>query len=552
MAEVMRNLGDNLIFAEDFHSRQTVRDNGGVSTGSAQIRDGYISGGSSYVQYGVRKLRAYSKLTVLIEIDGYLAAPADYEALVSQYFNSPLAGFDIGLSGTLFYSSFRGGAGGSISTSLAAWGLFDGGKHTIVVTCDGTNQYVYVDGVFKISAASSVGDITGVGQLEIGSRMGLTPMESGHRINKVKVFNDYWTSEEVLDAYQQDTYQEIDSSLLDVDLPLRSWFTKETGSELLVDGDMEAAGVGSWTAGSGATLTKQTTSPYSGLRLLRVAGTAPANAYQTILTIGKKYRVTGWMRSDGVATPRATDAGGAISVIGTTSTSWQRIDVTGIASNAGYQLRVNAGTGYVEFDDVSIYEVLDQTKNLGTAGNFLLGDGHTVAGQPTQLSPKGMFLDTTQYLLNSSVEIASTKSWSVSFLGKHYDIAGSSTHRSWAVGAYASNGILLNQYGSNLYFYWNSAAITWNGGSGYFKNGIHSYTITSNGGVLIAYRDGEYFGTADLSAKAALAGSYPVYYGYSSASAEADLLGIKMKFGEAFTPRQVRNLHRRFLESLNK
>jgi hypothetical protein len=140
---------------------------------------------------------------------------------------------------------------------------------------------------------------------------------------------------------------------------------------ILADGDMEAADVTSWSVGGSATLTKETTTPHGGTNCLRVAynGTSNPFAYQIPLTIGKTYRIQGWMRSDGSKTARIYNDG-AMSV-DTASASWTEVDVTWTvtATNLRFYCLTTAA-GYAEFDDITITEV-------GMDGYFDLANGVT-------------------------------------------------------------------------------------------------------------------------------------------------------------------------------
>jgi hypothetical protein len=138
------------------------------------------------------------------------------------------------------------------------------------------------------------------------------------------------------------------------------------GEELLIDGDMEAADTSAWNAGNSAILTKETTDPHGGSQVLRVAynGSNYPYARQFLTEEGKTYRITGYARSDGSARPRIRSYASPVWV-GTSSTDWQAIDVT--ITSFGNQVWLEgmlASAGYVEFDDVSIREVV--SGNNGT------------------------------------------------------------------------------------------------------------------------------------------------------------------------------------------
>jgi len=136
--------------------------------------------------------------------------------------------------------------------------------------------------------------------------------------------------------------------------------TAYPGAELLTDGDMEAEDTSAWGTGGDPVLSKETTSPHGGTRVLRVAwgSTSNPDARQNIITIGKRYRATGYARGDGTYIPTFRSQ---VKVLwtGTSSTDWQAFDVEFDAtSNTIVQLSSNlTGAGYVEFDDVSVREV---------------------------------------------------------------------------------------------------------------------------------------------------------------------------------------------------
>lgn len=131
------------------------------------------------------------------------------------------------------------------------------------------------------------------------------------------------------------------------------------GPNLLVDGDMEDVGVGAWTLYQ-AVLGKGTVMPAQGLRFLQITAAAGGPGripfgYQSILTPGSTYRATGYMRSNGVETPKLW-LGGGNKWVGTTSTSWQAFDVTvvsGGSTNAGAYFNIDnpIGNEYIDVDD---------------------------------------------------------------------------------------------------------------------------------------------------------------------------------------------------------
>lgn len=128
----------------------------------------------------------------------------------------------------------------------------------------------------------------------------------------------------------------------------------------LKDGDAEKALATDWTAGSGANLTKDTTSPIQGGRCLKIAYTAIADPYAVqpaTLTIGHKYRLLGYGAGDGAAIPRIGNVTAPFNL--TSSTTWQRIDYTWTAASTAspYFYALTAIPGYCRYDCLWIIRV---------------------------------------------------------------------------------------------------------------------------------------------------------------------------------------------------
>jgi hypothetical protein len=125
--------------------------------------------------------------------------------------------------------------------------------------------------------------------------------------------------------------------------------------QVLVDGDMEAVGVTDWTAGHGATLTKEVVNPYEGAQCLRITRVGDyGTASQDVLTVGKTYRITGYVRGDGTA--YLTIACDGALWQSTSSTSWQKFDFAFTAGASIIYFYKYTSSDYVELDMVSITE----------------------------------------------------------------------------------------------------------------------------------------------------------------------------------------------------
>ncbi|PWU23406.1 hypothetical protein C5B42_03175, partial [Candidatus Cerribacteria bacterium 'Amazon FNV 2010 28 9'] len=140
-----------------------------------------------------------------------------------------------------------------------------------------------------------------------------------------------------------------------------------------LDGNMEQSGTSYWTAGNSATLSKDSGSPHTGTQDLKVARNGVNNPYASqtgVMISGRTYHVTGFLKSDGNATPTVS-AGTTTEFTGTTSTSYQSVDITFVAPSTN-DLRLGAttstGTQFAQFDDFVVQEVdplVGQTGNNG-------------------------------------------------------------------------------------------------------------------------------------------------------------------------------------------
>jgi hypothetical protein len=132
-----------------------------------------------------------------------------------------------------------------------------------------------------------------------------------------------------------------------------------TQADVIVDGDMEAAGVTAWTVGGSALLTKETSSPYEGTQWLKVAynGVNYPFTSQSILTIGKKYTLSGVYKGDGTnGQPRILNYNKLL-ITGSTSTSWQAFEITFEAVHAELRFYNNwTASSFAGYDALQVIE----------------------------------------------------------------------------------------------------------------------------------------------------------------------------------------------------
>jgi hypothetical protein len=244
-------------------------------------------------------------------------------------------------------------------------GFVDDGSQVLRVAYNGTNNpYVYQAGTPNGTEVRITGWFRGDGASaypRIANGSGVLVV-AGTTSTDWQYFDERFTidSNNLIRIYCTASaagYVEYDDVLVTLDTPPNKNFY----SQLLVDGDMEAATTASYAAINGATLTKESGAIDDGLQVLRVARNGVNNplARQTILTTDVNYRVTGCARSDGNAVPYLYVGGGSADWVGTNSTDWQCFDMIDPADAQFLYLQAvtSTGTEYVEWDDVFITQL---------------------------------------------------------------------------------------------------------------------------------------------------------------------------------------------------
>jgi hypothetical protein len=149
-----------------------------------------------------------------------------------------------------------------------------------------------------------------------------------------------------------------------------------TETDVIVDGDMEAVGVGDWTPTNGAVLSKESADPHSGTYNLRVTRNGVTNnpiAGQVCVTSGIKYRIRGWWRGDGSCAPGVyLGSYGTLAGVGSVSATWAYFDITKVADGTlvGFRAITSTGVQYAEFDDVTVTQIPDHFANVLLDGDM--------------------------------------------------------------------------------------------------------------------------------------------------------------------------------------
>lgn len=350
---------ERIVFREEFRDAATVVRNGGTLTGSPVVKDGvYLDGATQYVNWNVSNnlFAVDDGFTLVAEIAPSFA----YDDGVDHYILDSTSGsrYIITKSSTnRIYMEFNGTAVANISG--AVWGSYwnVGKKNKIVVSAIPGNTNVWLNGNQILVAAAAAWSHAYPVKLFSGASFAGTFPFAG-TIHSLSIHSTLFTADDVaaLESGRLWSYQNDASVWYDMQDRFEDPVTVRGSETAITDGDMETAGVAEWTVGNGATLTKETTDPYEGTQVLRVAygGVANPEAYQNKLIVGSAYRITGVARSDGTSPPYVL-AGAATVWIGTSSTDWQKFDVVASPTSVGWlRLRNQSSAGYVEFDDVVV------------------------------------------------------------------------------------------------------------------------------------------------------------------------------------------------------
>ena len=247
------------------------------------------------------------------------------------------------------------------------------------VTAAANDISLYING--KVIAVTTSNEATYAGMEDGGQPLTIGSYSTTYakgEIREAQIFNTALSASDVDAIYREG-------------VPFK--YSQASTTELMTDGDMELAGVANYGSAVDVTATKSTASPHSGTNALRLTATSAAAGRVEQTTVaavaGKNYHVTGWSRGDGTRIPEIRLNGSTWQTIwtGTTSTSWQEIDVT-ITINSDtngsltfYMTGSGSSTEWVEFDDMSVVQVgaivdLDIPGVNGTTVPDKSGNGH--------------------------------------------------------------------------------------------------------------------------------------------------------------------------------
>ena len=317
------------------------------------------------------------------------------------------------------------------------------------------------------------------------------------------------------------------------------------GSALGTDMDMEAADASAWTAGGGATLSKQSTNPHGGNNVLRVLDNGVSTAIyagQTIMTDGNVYRITGYGRSDGTNIGPRVYAG-VFSWTGSNSTEWQYFDITVIANTDLFRLYASdANTNsYVEFDDVTVKLVTASGVNDSSVNNAASTRQNGVTNATGRIG-QGMKFDGVDDMVNTGADMIGT---------------GADSVCAWiypkSIGE--TNGYILDNAKARFYissantlgFTSNASTVATSAVSALsYNKWTHACaTRNSDGTVTNLYINGVLSGTANQNSGTPAAGTTNVFVGNNSAGTRTfdGTIDDVRTYSRVLTPKEIQQLY---------
>jgi len=397
----------------------------------------------------------------------------------------------------------------TVWSKQAGWTI-SGGIATHTSTPSGMGQSILVKGKsytasFDITAYTS-GHCGVAGSTKLG----------GYYPDAIGSYSVTFTSNSDSMTFYSDGDCSIDNvSVKQIDIPGSNDFD---GSELLNDGDMELADTSAW-YGINGDVSKITDTPYEGDQALRLSQTGSSPRVvgsSTNLVIGKKYKVSGYVRGDGVnqfnLSVRTYSPDVSTQTLSNfNSTSWTYFEGSMVFGGT-WELITNLPSGYADFDDVTVTEISPLSGSIPTAASGNRPTVNTAAGG--HLSQAYSFDGSNDYVsiyssdLNSVfnpdegtlvawAKVSDVANWSDGTARHIINIRSDTNNRIQIVKSTASN-ILQTNYlsgGTNNQVNittssadWLQVAISWNKASDEVKvyfNGAQSGTIQNNLGSWV-------------------------------------------------------------------
>jgi hypothetical protein len=367
------------IFREGFSSPSAILNNGGAITGALNFNDqqrGCYFAGASYLTYQISS-QPFSGIAWSCTITFWPTTAANENA-VRYFLDTP-----VGNETSIYHDNTAGGNALNVLTgastpilmvTLAAYQAYwlVGQRNVLVVAATSGANKMWLNGV-EVGSSATAWTPQSITNFYLGAtNAGATPYQG--YFQDVKFFrhnaaNEVLTVQEAADLYNNRVYNYLSKAACVLPMTASTYDPSHIAqpndvpqNEICVDGNMEAVGIAAWTAlGAGAVVQKAPGSRPggTGTQVLQVIRNgAQSSAYQTTLTVGRRYRCTGWARGDGASTPRVTTGASSLWT-GTTSTTWQYLDLVFTTTHAEFHLFNQLVDGTVEFDDFSVVECVE-------------------------------------------------------------------------------------------------------------------------------------------------------------------------------------------------
>jgi len=259
----------------------------------------------------------------------------------------------------------------SFSVIVGTTTLVKGRTYHGVVTWDGSNVNLYLNGVNEYSAAQSGAACTGE-ELWIGAdnnNNSATAFWEGG-IRNVLLFNAALTPQDVSELYNETSTS--------VPYNAVNFKSKDRYINAVADSDMQKTGTADFTpVGAGVVLSKVVDAEKGQVLSVYAGGGVASYGYQYNLKLNTYYRLRGWIRADGSGGIARMKVGDNWMTGFNNTATWAYVDeVLGSGSTNQFRVgEVNASVNTAYFKDIECIELTSADENAFASPKAYIADG---------------------------------------------------------------------------------------------------------------------------------------------------------------------------------
>jgi len=243
-----RNMGDEIVFLQEFNSRKQISDNDGVISGTGlTLADGQVTtnGTDDLITYEPNIVPASSNGTIAMDltiVDDLTISSVLTSADTSGITKFFLVGLDDSNRLTIIHRD-----GGTQTFRFGTQVLTTGVKYRVTWSTDSSSYFFSINGVEDVLQGSGgteggwYGDVSDRDNFVFGGLVRSSTTYSNIKVGNVIFTPETWTTQEKLDDYNNTTYSALDAKKSLIALPLRSNFndgSNDVTSNLGTEGNL--------------------------------------------------------------------------------------------------------------------------------------------------------------------------------------------------------------------------------------------------------------------------------------------------------------------------